>query len=77
MQSVWLAWVKQGWPAPPAALAAAATTAPADWAPTARGQSPDPQAAATAPSGPVASTVGRTAIYAPARRAADAVAAPR
>jgi hypothetical protein len=77
MQSVWLAWVKQGCPAPPAALAAAATTVPADWAPTARGQSPDPQAAAAVPSGPVASTVGRTSIYAQARRGAEAVAGPR
>ncbi|MFM8290389.1 MAG: hypothetical protein ACKOC4_01660 [Planctomycetia bacterium] len=77
MQAVWLAWVKQGCPAPPAALAAAATTAPADWAPTARGQSPDPQAAATVPAGPVASTVGRTSIYAQARRTADAGAGPR
>ena len=73
MQIVWLDWVKQGCPAPPAALAAS-SPAPAAWAGTARGQSPDAQPAAVAPQsrGPVASTVGRTSIYAQARRAADA-----
>jgi hypothetical protein len=76
MQSVWLDWVKQGCPAPPAALAAIATTSPADWAPTARGQSPDPMPAPAAPqpAGPVAATVGRTSIYAQARRAAESAA---
>jgi hypothetical protein len=79
MQTVWLDWVKQGCPAPPAALAAASPTPPADWAPTARGQSPDPApaAAASQPTGPVASTVGRTSIYSQARQAAAAVMAPR
>jgi hypothetical protein len=72
MQTVWLDWVKQGCPAPPAALAAS-SPAPAAWAGTARGQSPDVQPAAVAPQsrGPVASTVGRTSIYAQARRAAE------
>jgi hypothetical protein len=73
MQIVWLDWVKQGCPAPPAALAAS-SPAPAAWAGTARGQSPDVQPAAVAPPsrGPVAATVGRTSIYAQARRAAGA-----
>jgi hypothetical protein len=72
MQSVWLAWVKEGCPAPPASLAATSTP-PAAWAGTARGQSPDPRpAAAPATRGPVASTVGRTSIYAQARQAAAA-----
>jgi hypothetical protein len=70
MQSVWLDWVKQGCPAPPAAVAAAVPAAPAAWAGVARGQSPDPVASA-APQGPVASTVGRTSIYAQARRGGE------
>jgi hypothetical protein len=40
MQHVWLDWVKQGCPAPPAALAAAAPPAPASWTGRARIQSP-------------------------------------
>ncbi len=71
MQRVWLDWVKQGCPAPPAALAVTSPPPPAAWAGTARGQSPDPQSAAPSPApapGPVASTVGRTSIYAQGRR---------
>jgi len=68
MQTVWLDWVKQGCPAPPVALAASVAT-PAAWDGTARGQSPDPLPVAAPPArGPVASTVGRTSIYAQARR---------
>jgi hypothetical protein len=65
LQHVWLDWVKQGCPAPPAALAA--TVPPADaWAPTARGQSPDtqPVAWAGADARPVATSAARTSIYA-------------
>jgi hypothetical protein len=65
---VWLEWVKQGCPAPPATLAASVPP-PAAWDGTARGQSPDPVPAA-APREPVASTVGRTSIYAQPRRTA-------
>ncbi|MCE2726605.1 MAG: hypothetical protein LW698_07465 [Planctomycetaceae bacterium] len=69
MQTVWLDWVKQGCPAPPAALAASVPP-PAARDGTARGQSPDPLPATASPArGPVASTVGRTSIYAQARRA--------
>jgi len=62
MQHVWLDWVKQGCPAPPAALAAAAPPAPATWTATTRGQSPDVPARPA----PVAvtNTVGRQSIYA-------------
>ena len=68
MQTVWLDWVKQGCPAPPAALAASVPP-PAARDGTARGQSPDPLPAAATPArGPVASTVGRTSIYAQAGR---------
>ncbi|MFM7206508.1 MAG: hypothetical protein ACKO4T_07570 [Planctomycetaceae bacterium] len=69
MQHVWLDWVKQGCPAPPAALAAA-VPAPATLAATTRGQSPDgPQAAPPdAVSSPVATSAARTSIYAQARR---------
>lgn len=68
MQTVWLDWVKQGCPAPPAALAASVPP-PAARDGTARGQSPDPLPAAVPPTrGPVASTVSRTSIYAQARR---------
>ena len=76
MQHVWLAWVKQGCPAPPATLAAT-TPASIDWTPRARGQSPDAVAAASA----VAVTAtdapaGRRSIYAvQAGRAASAPSA--
>ncbi|MGB8854271.1 MAG: hypothetical protein WCC69_11970 [Pirellulales bacterium] len=63
MQSVWLDWVKQGCPAPPATIAAVAPVTQAGWAPTNRGQSPDPVAAAPAPAA-MASTPRRTSIYA-------------
>jgi len=59
MQTVWLDWVRQGCPAPPATLAAAAAQ-PA--APVARGQSPDP----SRPSRPpvqLASVPRRQSIY--------------
>jgi hypothetical protein len=59
--------LKQGCPAPPAALAAATPVAsPAAWTPTARGQSPDPQPVAWNPasdSGPVATSAARSSIY--------------
>ncbi len=76
MQHLWLDWVKQGCPAPPASLAAAVSPQPANWAPTARGQSPDaaapPRVPQAAPS-PVTSTVGRQSIY--ARQAGRSLAA--
>ena len=77
MQSVWLDWVKQGCPAPPAALAAAVPpAAPSMVAATARGQSPDVPAAAGLPTAPAAvtSTVGRQSIY--ARQADSRSSAP-
>jgi hypothetical protein len=68
MQHVWLAWVKQGCPAPPASLAAA-VPAPAALAATTRGQSPDSPPASPTPvaSAPVATSAARTSIYAQAR----------
>lgn len=63
MQSVWLDWVKQGCPAPPATVAAVASATQSGWAATSRGQSPDPVAAAPAPAA-VAATPRRTSIYA-------------
>ena len=63
LQHIWLDWVRQGCPAPPASLAAAA---PAVWTPTARGQSPDPRPVAWNPatdSGPVATSAARSSIY--------------
>ncbi len=62
MQHVWLEWVKQGCPAPPASLVAAVPSPPV--AATARGQSPD----AAVGSAPVATSAARTSIYAQARR---------
>ncbi|MFM7205287.1 MAG: hypothetical protein ACKO4T_01265 [Planctomycetaceae bacterium] len=78
MQHVWLDWVKQGCPAPPASLAAAAPPPVASWAATTRGQSPDPSAAPARPAAtpPVATSAARTSIYAQARRGQSA-AAPR
>ena len=68
MQTVWLDWVKQGCPAPPAAVALAAAVEPAA-VPTARGQSPDPVAVAAQPP--------RQSIYAmQAGRTADARTEP-
>jgi len=67
LQHIWLDWVRQGCPAPPASLAAAAPPAsPAVWTPTARGQSPDPRPVAWNPatdSGPVATSAARSSIY--------------
>jgi hypothetical protein len=65
LQHIWLDWVRQGCPAPPAALAAAPPAADT-WTPTARGQSPDPQASARGPvpSRPVTTSAARTSIYA-------------
>ena len=74
MQHVWLDWVKQGCPAPPASLAAAVPPPAGTWSATTRGQSPDPRPASPAPaaSAPVATSAARTSIYAQARRSADA-----
>ena len=73
MQHVWLDWVKQGCPAPPASLAAAVPPPPASWSAVARGQSPDSAPAPNpAPAAaPVATSAARTSVYAQARRAAD------
>jgi hypothetical protein len=64
LQHVWLDWVRQGCPAPPSSLAAA--PASNTWAPTARGQSPDPQSMAWTPADgrPVTTSAARTSIYA-------------
>jgi hypothetical protein len=59
LQQVWLAWVKQGCPAPPASVAAAVEQ-PSNWSPTTRGQSPDPDAVTERS---VATTTGRQSIY--------------
>ena len=65
MQQIWLDWVRQGCPAPPAALAAAPPR-PATLVGTTRGQSPDP----TPPAPPranlaaVSTATGRRSIYA-------------
>ena len=66
LQHVWLDWVRQGCPAPPAALAAAPQPAAGAWTPTARGQSPDSRPAAWAPADgrPVTTSTARTSIYA-------------
>ena len=72
LQGVWLDWVRQGCPAPPAALASAQGTgsdgalSPSSWTPTARGQSPDPRPVSWTPAegGPVATSAARTSIYA-------------
>jgi hypothetical protein len=64
MQHVWLDWVKQGCPAPPAMLAAAPPQ-PAGWVPTARGQSPD---APAAPAAAVAAAPRRSIYAMQARR---------
>jgi hypothetical protein len=73
LQHQWLDWVKQGCPAPPAAVAlAVAQPQPADWSRMPRGQSPDP----STPPQPtaLAAASGRRSIYAlQARRAAEPV----
>ena len=63
MQHVWLDWVKEGCPAPSAAVAAAAPPTRPGGAATARGQSPEP-VAATPPD--------RRSIYASRQRVAAA-----
>jgi len=70
LQHVWLAWVKQGCPAPPASLAAAAPAPPAGWVPTARGQSPDPlpQAAPVTAAAALAAAPRRSIYAMQARR---------
>jgi hypothetical protein len=70
MQHVWLDWVKQGCPAPPASLAAAAPAPAAAWSATTRGQSPDSRPASPAPAAtaPVTTSAARTSIYAQARQ---------
>jgi hypothetical protein len=81
MQSVWLDWVKQGCPAPPATVAAA-PVAIAGLTPTARGQSPDPEpVAAPAPQAApsptaVAAAQGRRSIYTMQARRAEETPAP-
>jgi hypothetical protein len=71
MQTVWLDWVKQGCPAPPATIAAVVPATQPGWTPTTRGQSPDPVAAAPTPAA-IAATPGRKSIYAmQARRAGE------
>ena len=71
MQLVWLDWVKQGCPAPPATIAAVVPSTQLGWSPTTRGQSPDPVAAMPAPAA-IAATPGRKSIYAmQARRAGE------
>ncbi|RLS34263.1 MAG: hypothetical protein DWH79_04935 [Planctomycetota bacterium] len=70
LQQVWLDWVRQGCPAPPAALVAAAPSNPAgpvsSMASAVRGQSPEPlPAMPPAPAAPaVAAVAGRRSIYA-------------
>ena len=76
MQHVWLDWVKQGCPAPPASLAAAVPPPVASWSATTRGQSPDtpPPSPASVASAPVTTSAARTSIYAQARRGQTAAA---
>jgi hypothetical protein len=67
LQHIWLDWVRQGCPAPPAALAAAGPSPASDtWAATSRGQSPDPTPVswAAADGRPVTTSAARTSIYA-------------
>jgi hypothetical protein len=74
MQHVWLDWVKQGCPAPPASLAAAAPAPAAAWSATTRGQSPDSRPASPAPAAtaPVTTSAARSSIYAQARQSGQA-----
>jgi hypothetical protein len=62
MQGVWLEWVRQGCPAPPATLVAAATQPDAGPSGMARGQSPDPQERPR-PATQLASVPSRQSIY--------------
>jgi hypothetical protein len=79
MQHVWLAWVKQGCPAPPATLAASAPVPPAGWVPTARGQSPDsvPEANPVTPAATLAAAPRRSIYAMQARRTAAESATDR
>lgn len=79
MQHVWLDWVKQGCPAPPASLAAATPPPAAAWSATTRGQSPDSVPASQAPvaTAPVTTSAARTSIYAQARQGGQPAAAVR
>jgi len=79
MQHVWLDWVKQGCPAPPASLAAAAPAPAAAWSATTRGQSPDSRPASSAPAAtaPVTTSAARSSIYAQARQSGQAASAVR
>ena len=74
LQHVWLDWVRQGCPAPPAAVAAAVPPA-ANWTATSRGQSPDPEPVAAPPA--VAAMSGRKSIYAMQARRTTADPTPR
>jgi len=60
MQEVWLEWVRQGCPAPPASLAGEPPSV--GRGPTARGQSPDPRPPQQVPADAVA-VAGRRSIY--------------
>jgi len=73
MQHIWLEWVKQGCPAPPAALAAAPSRANTLVNAT-RGQSPDPLPVAPprATMAAVSTAAGRRSIYALQARQATA-----
>ena len=66
LQNIWLDWVREGCPAPPASLAAAPVPAATTWTPTSRGQSPDPQPVSwsRAAGRPVTTSAARTSIYA-------------
>jgi hypothetical protein len=79
MQHVWLDWVKQGCPAPPASLAAAVPPPSASWAAATRGQSPDTSPASQTPavSAPVTTSAARTSIYAQARQGNPSAPAAR
>ena len=79
MQHVWLDWVKQGCPAPPASIAAAAPPPAAAWSATTRGQSPDSGASSPAPAAtaPVTTSAARTSIYAQARQGGQPATAVR
>jgi hypothetical protein len=79
MQHVWLDWVKQGCPAPPASLAAAAPAPAAAWSATTRGQSPDSRPASSAPAAtaPVTTSAARSSIYAQARQSGQAAPTAR
>ncbi|MBM4022403.1 MAG: hypothetical protein FJ284_09215 [Planctomycetes bacterium] len=66
LQHIWLDWVRQGCPAPPAAVAAVQPDTLAAATLTTRGQSPDPRASTWAPAdgGPVTTSAARSSVYA-------------